>query len=275
MVKPALPYLDVIRAIREAVDVPVVAYQVSGEFAMLHAAADRGWMDLRAARCWKPAIALRRAGADLLITYFAPRDRDQAARSARPRGTAAGGPAMSDALSRRAPGSIARVRVTPGGVHSPVRAFTGRGRRPARHRRGARRARRRRRQAAATSTGSAPGDRRFSAMRIRASERAVVDAARHGLVFGLRLSARGRPRRAHCRARARLRDGPLRRLRHRSDDERGARGARRHRARRRSSSSPARITATPTCSWSAPARAPPRSACPILPASPPAPPATP
>ena len=46
MVKPGLPYLDVIRAVRDDVDVPVVAYQVSGEFAMLHAAAERGWIDL-------------------------------------------------------------------------------------------------------------------------------------------------------------------------------------------------------------------------------------
>ena len=70
MVKPGLPYLDVIRAIREAVDVPMVAYQVSGEFAMLHAAADRGWVDLPRAMM-ETSIALRRAGADLLITYFA------------------------------------------------------------------------------------------------------------------------------------------------------------------------------------------------------------
>jgi porphobilinogen synthase len=70
MVKPGLPYLDVIRAIRERVDVPVVAYQVSGEFAMLHAAADRGWVDLTRAMM-ETSIALRRAGADLLITYFA------------------------------------------------------------------------------------------------------------------------------------------------------------------------------------------------------------
>jgi porphobilinogen synthase len=70
MVKPGLPYLDVIRAIRERVDVPVVAYQVSGEFAMLHAAAERGWVDLPRAM-HETAIALRRAGADLLITYFA------------------------------------------------------------------------------------------------------------------------------------------------------------------------------------------------------------
>lgn len=70
MVKPGLPYLDVIRAVRDRVDVPVVAYQVSGEFSMLHAAADRGWIDLPRAM-HETAIALRRAGADLVITYFA------------------------------------------------------------------------------------------------------------------------------------------------------------------------------------------------------------
>lgn len=70
IVKPGLPYLDVIRAVRERVDVPIVAYQVSGEFAMLHAAADRGWIDLTRAM-QETAIALRRSGADLLITYFA------------------------------------------------------------------------------------------------------------------------------------------------------------------------------------------------------------
>jgi len=69
-VKPAGPYLDVIRAVREEVNVPVVAYQVSGEFAMLHAAAERGWIDLPRAMN-ETAISLRRAGADLLITYFA------------------------------------------------------------------------------------------------------------------------------------------------------------------------------------------------------------
>jgi porphobilinogen synthase len=70
MVKPGLPCLDVIRAIRERVDVPVAAYQVSGEFAMLHAAAERGWIDLPRAM-YETAIALRRAGSDVLITYFA------------------------------------------------------------------------------------------------------------------------------------------------------------------------------------------------------------
>ncbi|MGE0463862.1 MAG: porphobilinogen synthase [Vicinamibacterales bacterium] len=70
MVKPGLPYLDVIRAVREHVDVPVAAYQVSGEFAMLHAAAERGWIDLPRAMM-ETTIALRRAGADIIITYFA------------------------------------------------------------------------------------------------------------------------------------------------------------------------------------------------------------
>jgi porphobilinogen synthase len=70
MVKPGLSYLDVVRAVREAVDVPVAVYQVSGEFAMLHAAADRGWIDLQAAM-WETSLAFRRAGASILITYFA------------------------------------------------------------------------------------------------------------------------------------------------------------------------------------------------------------
>ena len=70
MVKPGLPYLDVIRAVREVVDVPLVAYQVSGEFAMLHAAAERGWLDLDRAML-ETVVSLRRAGADIVITYFA------------------------------------------------------------------------------------------------------------------------------------------------------------------------------------------------------------
>lgn len=70
MVKPAGPYLDVVRAVWEAHGLPVAAYQVSGEFAMLHAAAERGWLDLR--RCAMESLtSIRRAGADLIITYFA------------------------------------------------------------------------------------------------------------------------------------------------------------------------------------------------------------
>ncbi len=70
MVKPAGPYLDVIRALREATRLPVVAYQVSGEYAALHAAAERGWLDLEASRD-ESLLGIRRAGADLVITYFA------------------------------------------------------------------------------------------------------------------------------------------------------------------------------------------------------------
>ena len=70
MVKPALPYLDVVRAVREAVDVPVAAYNVSGEYAMVRAAAQRGWIDEE--RIVKELLlSIRRAGADVIITYHA------------------------------------------------------------------------------------------------------------------------------------------------------------------------------------------------------------
>jgi porphobilinogen synthase len=71
MVKPAGPYLDVIRRVREAVDVPVVAYQVSGEYSLIKAASERGWIDERAAAL-ETLTGIKRAGADLIITYFAP-----------------------------------------------------------------------------------------------------------------------------------------------------------------------------------------------------------
>jgi porphobilinogen synthase len=70
MVKPALPYLDVIRAVRERHDLPVAAYNVSGEFAMVKAAAARGWLDERRAAL-EVLTSIRRAGADLIVTYWA------------------------------------------------------------------------------------------------------------------------------------------------------------------------------------------------------------
>jgi len=70
MVKPAGAYLDVIQRVRERVNVPVVAYQVSGEFSLIKAAAERGWVDERAV-AHETLLAIRRAGADLIITYFA------------------------------------------------------------------------------------------------------------------------------------------------------------------------------------------------------------
>jgi porphobilinogen synthase len=70
MVKPALPYLDVIRAVREKFDVPVAAYNVSGEYAMVKAAARAGWLDERQAAL-ESLTAIKRAGADLVFTYWA------------------------------------------------------------------------------------------------------------------------------------------------------------------------------------------------------------
>jgi porphobilinogen synthase len=70
MVKPALPYLDVVRRVKEATEAPLAAYQVGGEYAMLKAAAERGWLDERAA-VLETLTAIRRAGADAIITYYA------------------------------------------------------------------------------------------------------------------------------------------------------------------------------------------------------------
>ena len=70
MVKPAMPYLDVVAEVSAHVDVPVAAYQVSGEFAMIKAAAQNGWLSEEAA-VDESLIAIRRAGADMILTYFA------------------------------------------------------------------------------------------------------------------------------------------------------------------------------------------------------------
>ncbi len=70
MVKPALPYLDVIRAVRERFDLPLAAYQVSGEYAQIKAAGRLGWIDEERVMM-ESLIAIKRAGADLILTYFA------------------------------------------------------------------------------------------------------------------------------------------------------------------------------------------------------------
>ena len=70
MVKPALGYLDVLRQVRDAVDVPVAAYNVSGEYAMLEAAAANGWID-REPAILETLLSIRRAGADIVLTYWA------------------------------------------------------------------------------------------------------------------------------------------------------------------------------------------------------------
>jgi porphobilinogen synthase len=69
MIKPALPYLDVIRAAREAFQVPLAAYNVSGEYAMVKAAARAGWLDERTAAL-ESLTAIKRAGADLIVSYW-------------------------------------------------------------------------------------------------------------------------------------------------------------------------------------------------------------
>ena len=70
MVKPAGPYLDIIREVRNATNLPVAAYQVSGEYAQLHAAAKLGWLELERCR-FESLLAIKRAGADMILTYFA------------------------------------------------------------------------------------------------------------------------------------------------------------------------------------------------------------
>jgi len=70
MVKPALPYLDIIRQVRDRFDYPVAAYNVSGEYAMVKAAARNGWIDERGVTL-ELLTAIKRAGADLILTYHA------------------------------------------------------------------------------------------------------------------------------------------------------------------------------------------------------------
>jgi porphobilinogen synthase len=70
LMKPAMPYLDVIREARQRFDLPMGAYQVSGEYSMLHAAFERGWLEPERAMM-ESLLSVRRAGADFIVTYFA------------------------------------------------------------------------------------------------------------------------------------------------------------------------------------------------------------
>lgn len=72
MVKPGLPYLDIVRRVKETFGVPTFVYQVSGEYAMLAAAAQAGWLEERACVI-ESLTAMRRAGADAILSYYAPR----------------------------------------------------------------------------------------------------------------------------------------------------------------------------------------------------------
>ena len=70
MVKPALSYLDVIHEIKQIVNIPVACYNVSGEYSMLKAAAEKGWLDHNAVMM-EMLLSMKRAGADIILTYFA------------------------------------------------------------------------------------------------------------------------------------------------------------------------------------------------------------
>jgi len=70
LMKPAMPYLDVVRAARDNFEVPIGAYQVSGEYSMLQAAFAKGWLD-RDRAILESLVGMRRAGADFIVTYFA------------------------------------------------------------------------------------------------------------------------------------------------------------------------------------------------------------
>ena len=71
MVKPGMPYLDVLRRLKDEFSMPTFAYQVSGEYAMLCAAGQNGWLDQEKVM-WESLLAFKRAGADGILTYFAP-----------------------------------------------------------------------------------------------------------------------------------------------------------------------------------------------------------
>lgn len=71
MVKPALPYLDIVRRVRETTDLPLAAYNVSGEFSMIKAAAEKGWLDERGA-VLEAMTSIKRAGAEIIVSYHAP-----------------------------------------------------------------------------------------------------------------------------------------------------------------------------------------------------------
>ena len=70
MVKPAMPYLDIVRRVKEAYEMPTMAYQVSGEYAMLKAAAQNGWLDERSV-VLESLLGIKRAGASAILTYYA------------------------------------------------------------------------------------------------------------------------------------------------------------------------------------------------------------
>ena len=216
MVKPALAYLDVIAEVRAAFDVPVAAYHVSGEYAMVKAAAQLGWIDGDAVAL-EHLLAIKRAGADMILTYFA-REFAEALQYA---------VVTDDDWFARAQARI------PGGVNSPVRAFGSVGGEPFF-------------VAAAHGSRIVDTDGReyldyvqsWGASILGHAHPKVVEAvqraAADGTSYGAPTPRRGRAGRGDLRARAVGREGAARVVGHRSRDDRGAPRPRRDRPRPRS-----------------------------------------
>ena len=245
MVKPAMPYLDVVRRVKDTFGYPTAAYQVSGEYSMIKAAAARGWID-EPRVMMESLTSIARAGADIIITYYAREAARALAR--RPIADSHGDIKVSRSSSR------APSKIIPGGVDSPSAPS-----RPSAARRCSSAARRAR--TSPTSTGDSYIDYVMSWGPLihghapRGLVKALTAAARTGHQLRRADRARSGARRARAVDDAVDRAGALRQLRHRSDDERGARGAGRTRGARRSSSSRAAITATPISFSCRPARA--------------------
>ena len=287
MVKPALAYLDVIRAARERVDVPIAAYHVSGEYAMIKAAAANGWIDGDAVAL-EHLTAIKRAGADVILTYLArwfaegpgarrDGDRDDGrglVDVCDPACVAAGCDPVVCVGARRA---VQRRPVRALDAGDPRRrqlvdpGLQGR-RRPARTSSPAPRVRTSgTSRARATSTSCRATARSSSATPTRRSRAALTAAAPDGTSYGAPTPREMKLAEEIVGAGAELRAGAADELGHRGDEHGRAPRPRLHRAATASSRSTATSTAPPTpCSPPA-AAASPRSACPARPACPPAP----
>ena len=154
MVKPAMPYLDVVRRVKDTFGYPTAAYQVSGEYSMIKAAAASGWID-EPRVMMESLTSIARAGADIIITYYAREAARALAQRSRSRctPTSAASPNRERKLFARA------QQIIPGGVDSPVRAFKAVGGTPLFIRSASGVAHHRCRRPHATSTTSCRGDR--------------------------------------------------------------------------------------------------------------------
>ena len=115
MVKPAMPHLDIVAAAAAVSPVPVAAYQISGEYSMIEAAAANGWID-RERAMMESLLNIRRAGAQIILTYYAARRRPPAAPLTQPRGI------PGTRAAALGPGNRATVR--PGSAESVYRGMT-------------------------------------------------------------------------------------------------------------------------------------------------------